>query len=203
MESSILPLFSVPLYQSHTGKQDFSKEIDHLKSIEFLKANHNQVSKNVRLFEDPILKNCLDICLTHLNLYVSNTFNCKQNFYITNSWAAISKPGEKHHTHFHPNSIISGVLYLQTSSLAGDLVLHHKSTLQQGFDFSYDINSYNLFNSTTWNLTPDTGDIIIFPSWLNHSVDENNWDKERIIIGFNTFVKGEFGENEYSAGISL
>jgi hypothetical protein len=33
-------------------------------------------------------------------------------FYITNSWYNKSKPHESHHSHMHPNSIFSAVLYV-------------------------------------------------------------------------------------------
>lgn len=203
MQAEITPLFGVPVYQAQTGHINFLEEINFLSSIEIMQAKTNNVSKNVQILDHQELSKCKKICEEHLLTYIKNTLDCKQEFYITNSWIAISKPGEKHHVHFHPNSIISGVLYLQAEKNCGDIVLHHKSSIRNNFDFSYDLNSYNIFNSSTWRYTVSTGQILIFPSWVNHSVEENKSDSDRIILGFNTFVKGTFGEAEYSANLKL
>jgi uncharacterized protein (TIGR02466 family) len=202
MQAEITALFSVPVYQALI-ESSFTKELEFLKSIELIQAKTNSVSKNVSLLDYAELNQCKQICQDHLDIYIKNTLDCKQQFYITNSWIARSKPGEKHHVHFHPNSIISGVLYLQAAKNCGDLILHHKSSLRNNFDFSYDLNSYNIFNSQTWRYSVTTGNILIFPSWVNHSVEENFSDQDRIILGFNTFVRGTFGEAEYSANLKI
>ncbi len=203
MQAEITPLFSVPVYQSSTGYVNFLQEINFLSSLELMQAKTNSVSKNVQVLNYQELFKCKKICEEHLETYIKNTLDCKQEFYITNSWVAKSRPGESHHVHFHPNSIVSGVLYLQAEPNCGDIILHHKSSLRNNFDLSYDLNSYNIFNSSTWRYAVATGQILIFPSWINHSVEENKSDSDRIILGFNTFVKGTFGEAEYSANLKL
>lgn len=202
MQSEITALFSVPVYKALV-EDNFSKELEFLNSIDLIKAKTNSVSKNVSVLDHIELNQCKQICQEHLDIYIKNTLDCKQEFYITNSWIARSRPGEKHHVHFHPNSIVSGVLYLQATKNCGDLILHHKSSLRNNFDFSYDVNSYNIFNSQTWRYNVTSGNILIFPSWVNHSVEENCSDQDRIILGFNTFVRGAFGEAEYSANLKL
>ena len=203
MQAEITPLFPVPVYQSSTDYLNFANEINFLSSLDLIKARNNSVSKNVQVLDYHELSKCKEICEKHLKIFIENTLDCKQEFYITNSWIARSRPGESHHVHFHPNSIISGVLYLQAEQNAGNIVLHHKSSLRNNFDFTYDVNSYNIFNSATWKFSVSTGQIIIFPSWVNHSVEENRSNSDRIILGFNTFVKGTFGDAEYSANLTL
>ncbi len=202
MQAEITALFSVPVYQASV-EHDFTNEINFISSLELIKAKTNSVSKYVSVLDNTELEFCKKVCQEHLDIYIKNTLDCKQEFYITNSWIARSKPGESHHVHFHPNSIVSGVLYLQAFENCGNIILHHKSSLRQNFDFSYDLNSYNIFNSQTWRYSVKTGNILIFPSWVNHSVEENRSDKDRIILGFNTFVRGAFGEAEYSANLKL
>jgi uncharacterized protein (TIGR02466 family) len=43
----------------------------------------------------------------------------------------------------------------------------------------------NCFTADYTELTPNTGDLIIFPSWLKHGVSTNNSSKDRISISFN------------------
>ena len=51
----------------------------------------------------------------------------------------------------------------------------------------------NAFNSYTFNLSMNKGDLVLFPSHLQHSVPENIIDEERISLSFNTWAKGSLG----------
>lgn len=203
MNFEITPLFSTPIYHSSSDISNFKKEHSFLESLEFIAAKKNKVSKNTNVLSLQELNNYREICNSHLECFANNVFNCKQQFYITNSWIAITAPNESHHIHHHPNSIISGVLYLQSNDKSGSINFHHKSALKHSFEFNYDFVNYNLFNSDMWSYTPKTGEVLIFPSWVNHSVNINQSNVPRIILGFNAFAKGTFGNNEYSANLDL
>ena len=45
------------------------------------------------------------------------------------------------------------------------------------------------FSSATVQIEPQEGDLLIFPSYLYHSVTENLSEKDRIIISFNIDIK--------------
>ena len=57
------------------------------------------------------------------------------------------------------------------------------------------VNKYNIFNATSWWYPVQTGDVILFPSTLNHGVDKKKGTNTRISLSFNTFIKGKLGEN--------
>ena len=57
---------------------------------------------------------------------------------------------------------------------------------------------FNQFNSEKWWMPVKSGTMIIFPSHLEHGVDQNLFYDNRIVIGFNTFVKGNFGNGAFS-----
>lgn len=198
-------LFAVPVYRAKAESVNFDKELSFLDSIEYKKGVSNSLSKSENIFEMQEFRKCKELLEEHLNLFYDNVFNCQQEIYITNSWIARTKPGESHHSHNHPNSIVSGVLYLRAEEGSSNLKFNNKSRLKEDFAFDYTVNQYNIFNSSSWQYKVETGDIIIFPSWLPHEVSENNSDAERIILGFNTFVRGEFGEEttQYSAKLKL
>ena len=40
-------------------------------------------------------------------------------------------------------------------------------------------------SAETANFIPSEGDLLIFPSYLHHSVEENMSEEERIVISFN------------------
>jgi ectoine hydroxylase-related dioxygenase (phytanoyl-CoA dioxygenase family) len=51
--------------------------------------------------------------------------------------------------------------------------------------------------SDSYALKLNEGTIVLFPSHLNHSVEENLSNQNRYSIAFNFFVKGKFGKEEY------
>ena len=60
----------------------------------------------------------------------------------------------------------------------------------------FDIKNFNIFNSPSWWFETGTGDIILFPSDLTHTVDPTVGDETRISLAFNTFAKGAFGSEQ-------
>jgi uncharacterized protein (TIGR02466 family) len=203
MNAEILPLFSTPIYVADTGIISFEKEIEFLKQFEYEKAINNQISKETKMFQYTELCNIKSICENHLQQYVQTVLNCRQEIYITNSWTTRNSSGDSHHIHYHQNSIISGVIYLQVPNKDNAITFHHKSALKKQFEFEYSIDEYNIFNSDTWKVPIKQGEIILFPSWLNHSVNVNESNTDRIVLGFNTFARGKFGEGAYSGDIEL
>lgn len=205
MNFDVTPLFAVPLYYSKNEIDSLNNNLSCIDTLEFIKTKTktNSVSKDTNVLAKPEFHQYKDICEMHLKQFVDNVLQSTQTFYITNSWIAKSDPGEEHSIHHHPNSIISGVLYLQSLEDCGKINFHHKSPFKHEFSFNYDLKNYNQFNSDMWSYSPLTGDMIIFPSWLRHSVDNNQSNSSRIILGFNAFVKGTFGSNEYAADLTL
>ena len=61
---------------------------------------------------------------------------------------------------------------------------------------SYSISNQNAFNSNSWSYEMNTGDIIMFPGWLQHKTEKNKNDDDKIVIGANYFIKGTIGSVE-------
>ena len=59
-----------------------------------------------------------------------------------------------------------------------------------------EIKNFNIWNSETWWFSVKTGDIIMFPSSLNHMVETKQGDNTRISLAFNVFIKGTIGDNK-------
>ena len=111
--------------------------------------------------------------------------------YITQSWANYTKKNQYHHTHEHPNSFISGVLYINANEAHDKITLHKKSYQQ----IKPVPTEWNWYNSDSWFYTVKTGMIILFPSGTTHNVETKVGDNKRISLAFNTFFKGTMGEN--------
>ena len=102
-----------------------------------------------------------------------------------------TKPQESHHPHFHPNSYLSGVLYI--SCLPNDYINFSIANLYKPMEFP--IKKSTLWNTKIIPIKVIEGDLILFPSSLAHDVALNKTkNKERISLSFNTFPLGEMGE---------
>ena len=54
---------------------------------------------------------------------------------------------------------------------------------------------FNIWNSPTWFIPVNNNLLLLFPSWLSHTVEQNEKaTTDRISISFNTFVKGTIGK---------
>jgi hypothetical protein len=62
---------------------------------------------------------------------------------------------------------------------------------------------WTIRNSKTWWVPVATGDLIIFPSYLEHMVEQTVSDETRISLAFNTFAKGYFGDEVSNTALHL
>ena len=71
-----------------------------------------------------------------------------------------------------------------------------KAKIQEGFYIEYNIKNYNYFNSASWELEVESGDLVIFPGELAHHTDVNEKNYTRKIIGSSYFIKDKIGSVE-------
>ena len=79
------------------------------------KRTGNSSSVNSYIFNSK-LKELKQFCEHQIAIYVKEVINPEEevDFYITQSWINVTKPGESHENHSHSNTIISGAFYIQT-----------------------------------------------------------------------------------------
>ena len=67
--------------------------------------------------------------------------------------------------------------------------------LRQAKQLEFPIKKPTAWNAMGFGQNVSTGDLILFPSWVTHSVDVNETEVNRISLSFNTFPVGEIGNN--------
>lgn len=106
---------------------------------------------------------------------------------IQDYWININDRRGYNMPHVHPGSILSGVLYLKAPQTCGDIKFFRNHTDQYALgDFTKNNNAYNF---ETISYVPQEKRVLVFPSHIVHSVDENKSDKDRISIAFNFVLK--------------
>ena len=112
--------------------------------------------------------------------------------YITQSWLNYTETNQFHHTHNHPNSLVSGVFYIDVDE-EKDKIKFCKPGYQQ---LRLKVTDYNQWNSEHWWFPVSTGELFLFPSSLEHTVEHKKGSNTRISLAFNVFVKGNLGDEE-------
>ncbi len=131
--------------------------------------------------EDDVLHYFLANCLKGIPT-IQESFNIKAT-----AWININKLGDYNIKHYHPNCDLSGVLWIKIPKDSGDIIFENPTAFQ-----SYnEIDSYmddfknrnNIYQS--YYFPPIEGRLFIFPSHLQHHVNENESNKDRISVSFN------------------
>ena len=107
----------------------------------------------------------------------------KNHLKITEMWSIINPTNTSNSRHIHANNYISAAYYVKAPTNSGAITLYDPRSAN--VIRSPIIGSRNKLNSTTFSVTPKEGLLVLFPSYLHHSVDINQSDKERIVISFN------------------
>ena len=110
---------------------------------------------------------------------------------IGTMWSIINPPGSSNRAHIHPGCIWSGVYYVQAPKNSGGIEFIDPRTqnLMSPVEYIPDTKRPRIC-WTKVQYKPVTGKMLIFPSWLYHSVAPNQSrakgkDADRIIVSFN------------------
>ena len=104
-------------------------------------------------------------------------------FEITGCWANINPRGTAHKMHSHPNNYLSGVYYVQTQAGA-DTINLHDPRIHTGI-IRPPVTELTVGNTDQVVVKVRPGTLLIFPSYLHHSVDSNTSIEERLSVSFN------------------
>ena len=102
---------------------------------------------------------------------------------VTGCWATILAKGAMHTAHSHPNNFLSGVYYLRIAEGA-DTINFHDPRAQTGV-IRPPVVELTAENTDQVVVRVSNGILLMFPSYLEHSVDANTGGEERVSISFN------------------
>lgn len=190
----IYPLFSQPIYvNTENADKEFTEALEYCKTIKYIvNSGGNLASLDRNILDNPEFAEIKQIALDAIDHYTKNVMCWDSNeFYLTQSWANVNSKDTRHAMHYHLNSVVSGVFYLQT--LEHDSITFHSDTKPM---IDIKRSNFNMWNSGSWEVPIRQNTVVVFPSMVTHSVNVNNTDTNRISIAFNTFVRGKLGEEE-------
>lgn len=104
-------------------------------------------------------------------------------FEVTACWATVLAQGAVHKIHSHPNNFLSGVYYVRTRPGADTINFHDPR--RQTSIIRPPVVELTADNTDQVVVKVRNGTLLMFPSFLEHSVDANVSEEERISVSFN------------------
>ena len=186
-------LFPSTIEVSEIGRKLTKKEHTLLTNMPCHKNYGNLTSENNYVLELPELAKLKDNFMEAVQHYMDTIACAKPDVkaYITQSWVNYTGKGQFHHKHSHKNSYLSGVFYVNAEESVDKIKFYNEGYLQLDFNPT----EWNIRNAKSWWYPVKTGRLIIFPSHLAHSVELKEEPNVRISLSFNTFLKGNLGDN--------
>ena len=149
----------------------YKKVLNNLTSEEiFIRENNKNYSyRNILDFHKDIADKITN------KVYISNQR-------LADSWCNIQGKGSTLDYHNHPNSVVSGIIFLKANEKSSKLVFQNPLTPISPTAVSPHREIYEL--------TPKTGLLAMWPSYLMHGSGASiNQSDERIVLSFNTYWK--------------
>ena len=187
-------LFPTPVAFFDLGFELDEEERTFLLNQERRPNEGNQSSVDNYLLHDPQMVRLAVAIEEKITEYAKEVWKAEVKPFVTQSWLNWTKPGQYHHKHAHPNSLYSGVLYLDVED-DRDRIYFYQDGYQQ---IKPTYSEWNRWNSESWWLPTKQGQMVIFPSSLTHMVQTVPGEvigKERVSLAFNTFAK-QIGDNK-------
>jgi uncharacterized protein (TIGR02466 family) len=203
MQYELINLFAVPVYKAPLERAFSNQELEffdkHINNA--VSAISNQASADKQILDAPEMAELRQLISAHLNSYFQRIYDTANQvkLEITQSWLAVSNQGDAHHTHSHPNSIASGVVYINLA--ARDGINFYRDEDRQWFDLQPRENNY--YNAYSYHVETKVGDIVIFPSQIKHGVRPVQENVRRLSLAFNSFFSGEIGHPEFSNRLKI
>ena len=203
METTINGIFPTPIYISKINRELTIKELSFIDKIKLDTFNNegNTTSNDNYILNNKAFKNLKEELDLKIQDYFDKVILPSDNItpYVTQSWLNYTETNQYHHKHAHPNSLVSGVFYINC---------HEEHDKIKFFNDKYktiklEIKEYNIWNSESWWFSVKTGDVILFPSSLTHMVESKQGDNTRISLAFNVFIKGTVGNNKNLSELHL
>jgi uncharacterized protein (TIGR02466 family) len=191
-------LLSVPFYEFRCDESLTDKIYNQALSSVFVKNIDNEIADRDHFYNKNLFDwfdQCIDqVCKIYFNDAISLP--------IVACWVNKSSKLEKHHTHLHSNSVISGIFYLTTHDKAETMFYYKNPFFELGkTDLLRTVKNIGLElfdhpTTITGKIRPEKGKLILFPSSLVHGTRPNFDPYPRYTVSFNTFFSGKIAQKK-------
>jgi|10_taG_2_1085330.scaffolds.fasta_scaffold04234_13 uncharacterized protein (TIGR02466 family) len=187
MDPKLHNIFSCPIYETSLN---LNIKLINEYCLRLNKSTAGVVRSNQGGWQSPAIDSReLPILATeikkHANLFKKKLL-LKDSLKICNMWVNMNGYKDSNIKHAHPRCTLSGVYYVKVPSQSGGINFFNPVDDLLDSDWHHvKRENYNKYNSLTWTFEPVENLMLLFPSWLRHSVLPHLNKKERVSISFN------------------
>ena len=197
MNINLSKIFPTPIWDADLGINnkelyDWCKQFREIDANGVAKANKNGWhSKDILLEEHLHVSPVKDLfsAIMEMTNQATSDYNYKNTnpiIKIANSWININDTKECYtETHVHPGSVFSGVYYVKCTEDSGLIKFDRNFYERFLFHCHGAIEESSELSAEGVLYKPIEGRLLLFPSYLPHSVGKNLDDSERVSISFN------------------
>jgi uncharacterized protein (TIGR02466 family) len=153
-------------------------------------CNTYSTINNIDIVTDPIFRTLVDVSTALVKDYArfygieNATVTCKD------AWINLAKLKDYQEFHLHTNSHFSVVYYVKVPPNSGNLILRNHVVTNDMFSLPTSNHNLNPLCYRTYSLTPKEGMMVIFRSNIEHMVQANMSNEDRVSIAMNMVIDG-------------
>jgi uncharacterized protein (TIGR02466 family) len=195
----ILPLFSTWIYQCDKGPVHLNEPLEHLAAQ--LRMDPRNATRRTNaggwhyafdLFElkEPVVEQFRNVMEQHVQAFL-NHFRSperkKKDKFLLRGWINVNRAGDFNTLHSHPGCFLSATYYVKVPSplRGGEIYFRDPRGPAVAMYETPGIELPWVGSGIGVPITPATGKLLLFPSWLEHRVEKFEGEGERISIAFN------------------
>ena len=197
---SVEPLFSTPMARFQVP--DFDQEVLDVDEVDlendpewFQNPKQDKVwnHSSHHILLEPEYNDLKTMVESAIESYLYMVLSVQKDITIkhASSWLTIGLDGCATAEHLHTNSVYSGILYLRSLPNSGNLFfVKGDAPSWSSTTILPRISSFNILNSSSYEVQPNEGDVFVFPSHCRHGVTVNNSGTRRCALAFNYTLEG-------------
>jgi len=199
MTAQYKTMFEVPPLGFFRYQGDMEAILNYASQLEYRETGFNQQSINSYVLNDEKCKDLKKFCLQAVHQYQLDVLHLDQTLDIQQSWINFCPSGGRHPSHYHVNSFLSGVLFLNSAQENNSPLCFESPVAKNNYSIEVHPNKSDLTDLhvpssiDVYSHQSETKTLLIFSSLINHFVPTNQSNINRISLAFNTFPTLPFG----------
>jgi uncharacterized protein (TIGR02466 family) len=200
--SQVVSAFGIPIYcHELTGiSEDVEKILEFCKDSSNFRtlttSGNNLMSTDYQVLDTLDCKNLKSEILSQVRFYADEVMGIDyDDIVITQCWVNQYPPGASHHMHTHPNCLISANMWLKVSENCGYMTF--EDPLINFNQIEPTVKKETPYNSKRMSIEPAENFMVVFPSNIHHTVEQNKSNETRISMAINFWIKGTLGKEEH------
>lgn len=188
-------MFSTPVFIEDVIDTDSEKEALIKLAYEIKLKEPSQQKTNVGGYQTSTIQNSKEFqkLISKLQSIINKNldayaFDHKLEIKVKNAWININNKDAFNRPHVHPSSEFACIFYLKIPENSGNVVFIKDSMYRMDGICDLPAKESNILNCVSFFIKPEENRFVMFPSYVEHLVEENKSTEDRISLSFNLSV---------------